>query len=129
MTEDRAHESDTGAGRPQHGRLLLTAEHRAAPTPDPIGVKLAGEHDAHLELDVEGAEPPPHGSAEAPPLERRVVDALRSAEAPLTRVQLRIRVHVRNERLGQVLTRLADAGAIRQLGHRWAVPDSRSPSP
>jgi len=38
-------------------------------------------------------------------------------------------VRVRNERLGKLLTRLGAAGTIRRLGDRWAVPDSRSPSP
>jgi hypothetical protein len=115
--------------RRHHGRLLLTAEHRAAPASDPIGVMLVGEQDAHLELDPEGEELPSSDADDALPLEQIVVDVLTAAEAPLTRTELRARVKVRNERLGQVLTRLAAACTIRRLGDRWAVPDSRSRSP
>ena len=92
-------------------------------------VHAVHERDAHLELDAEGEELPSNDEADALPLERIVVDVLSAAEAPQTRTELRARVKVRNERLGQVLTRLAAAGAIRRLGDRWAVPDSRSPSP
>lgn len=116
--------------RQRAGRLLLTAEHRGAAAPDPIAVMLAGEHeDAHLELEPDGeADLPTDDAPDALPLEQLVVDALTSAEAPLTRPQLRARVRVRNERLGPILARLAATGSIRRLGDRWAIPDSRSPS-
>ena len=116
--------------RRHRGRLLLTAEHRGAPAPEPIALVLAGEEDPHLQIDVD-ANPDPgrdETADSAPPLDQIVVEVLAQAEAPLTRPELRARVRVRNERLGEVLARLAARGAIRRLGDRWGVPDSHSRS-
>jgi hypothetical protein len=113
--------------RRHRGRLLMTVEHRGAPTPEPVALTLAGEQDPHLDIDVD-AEPDSRrdNPPEPPPLDQILVDVLAHAEAPLTRPQLRARLRVRNERLGEVLARLAAAGVIRRLGDRWGVPDSHS---
>jgi hypothetical protein len=111
--------------------LLLTAEHRAAPAPEPISLALVGDDDTHLEIKVDADTPAAAGQGDIddiPTLDQTVLGVLAAAEAPLTRSQLRARVRVRNERLGEVLTRLASAGDVRRLGDRWDVPDSRSRS-
>ena len=113
--------------RRHRGRLLLSAEHRGAPAPDPMTLALTDEEQPHLEIDTE-PEPSTGDGLQALPPDQVVLAALAEAEAPLTRPELRARVRMRNERLGQILTRLVAAGAVRRLGDRWAVPDSRSAS-
>ncbi len=113
--------------RRHRGRLLLTAEHRGAPAPEPIDLELVGDEQAHLQIDLEPDSPNAQGS-ETPAPDQVVLAALTQAEAPLTRTQLRARVRMRNERLGEALARLAAAGAVRRLGDRWAIPDSHSAS-
>ncbi len=114
--------------RRHRAELRLTVEHRGAPAPEPIGLALAGDDDVHLEivghndeLDVESARRDP------PPLDEAVLAALTQADTPLGRGELRALLRVRNERLGVVLARLAASGAVRRVGDRWAVPDSRLP--
>ena len=113
--------------RRHRGRLLLSAEHRGAPAPEPIALELEGDEQAHLEIDSEPDPPIDQGPQAAAP-DQVVLAALAQAEAPLTRSQLRARVRIRNERLGEALARLAAAGAVRRLGDRWVVPDSHSVS-
>ena len=116
--------------RRHRGQLLLSVEHRAAPAPPPIGLALQGAEDPHLNVltasdTLEG--PVDDNSTTADSLDEGVLAAL--ADAPLGRADLRARLRVRNERLGEVLTRLVDTRAIRRVGDLWTVPDSRSPSP
>ncbi len=114
--------------RRHRGRLLLTAEHRGAPAPEPMALALAGDEQTHLEIDTEPPETSSDDGLEAPMPDQVVLAALAEADAPLTRPQLRARVRMRNERLGLILARLVAAGAVRRLGDRWVVPDSHSPS-
>ena len=112
--------------RRHKGQLLLTIEHRGAPAPDPLGLTLRADADVHLEL-IHAAEAPP--AADDDPtqddaFDRAVLAAL--APAPLARADLRAKLHVRNERLGETLTRLAHAGKIRRAGDQWARIDSDS---
>jgi hypothetical protein len=115
--------------RRHRGRLLLSVEHRGAAAPEPIGLLLAGDDDVHLEIDqpaevVDGAA----GAApdDEPTLDSRVLAALTEAAAPVARAELRAQVRVRNERLGEALSRLLAMGAVLRLGDRWGVPDSHS---
>ena len=55
-------------------------------------------------------------------LDRRLLAAITRTGHSLSRSELRAELHVRNERLGQALTRLAATGAIIRSGDRWAVP-------
>lgn len=110
----------------RHGDVLvLTIEHRAAAAPEPLRLQLVdgdggfGPHLALLDEDAELARP----ADEAPSdLDRRLLERLARAEAPLSRTQLRAELRVRNERLGDALARLAAAGAVVRAGDRWAVP-------
>lgn len=117
--------------RRHRGQLLLSVEHRGAPAPDPVALALAGEDDPHLEVVVtsESDAAPPTGAEEptAPALERAILAAL--AIAPMVRGDLRAQLRVRNERLGETLSRLAENGAVHRLGDRWAIPDSHSRTP
>jgi AAA domain len=115
--------------RRQREKLLLTVEHRAAPAPDTVALTLAGDDDdVHLELVTDDAD---HRAAnvERDPnaLDRAILDALTAAPQPLPRADLRARLRVRNERLGEALSRLCASGVVHRIGDRWAVPDSHHP--
>ena len=103
--------------------LLLAIEHRAAAAPQPIALALIGDEDSvHLEI-VDAAEDP----ATATDLAGAILHAL--GKAPLSRTALRAAVKVRNERLGQVLTKLAAAGRLVRTGDTWARVDEVVPVP
>ena len=110
--------------------LALTIEHRAAATPAPLMLSLlAGEEHAapHLAL----AETPPTLPAEqrAGEFDATVLKALHGATEPVSRAYLRAMLRVRNESLGDALTRLAAAGQIVRHGDRWALPSEPVPVP
>jgi hypothetical protein len=108
--------------RRQKDTLLLTIEHRAAAAPDPLRLQLvvADHGDPHLAIV-----PATTGAGDADPpgeLDRRVLDLLTRAGRPLGRSQLRAELRIRNERLGDALSRLAIAGTIRRVDDRWTIP-------
>ena len=111
----------------QRQRLVLSVEHRAAAAPDPATLILTGsDDDMHLAI-VAGES---HGNHDHPPatinIDTAVLDALAHVDhRGLPRGSLRAALRVRNERLGEALTRLAAAGHIARHGDSWvrlAVP-------
>jgi hypothetical protein len=106
--------------RRQQGALTLTLEHRAAAAPEPLALRLVSTRDgnAHLAL-VAPHEEPARNAAE---LDHRIVATLAEAGEPLGRTALRDKMRVRNERLGEALTRLAATGAVLRAGDHWSVP-------
>lgn len=107
--------------RRQKDTLLLTIEHRAAAAPEPLRLQLlAGDHaNAHL------AVVPAAGAGDADPpgeLDHMILDLLARVATPLGRSAMRAELRVRNERLGDALSRLAASGVILRSGDRWAVP-------
>jgi len=101
--------------------LLLTIEHRAAAAPDPLRLQLVAGDDIDPHLAIVSTVAP----ADADPpseIDRRVLDLLTRAGRPLSRSQLRAELRVRNERLGDALSRLVAADAVVRAGDRWAVP-------
>jgi hypothetical protein len=115
--------------RRRHQHLGLSVEHRAARAPDPVHLALVGaEHDMHLAL-VEADE-----AAEdaAPPtdLDAAILHALdQTATGALPRPALRAALQVRNQRLGDALTRLAATGAITRHGDAWIRRPVPGPTP
>jgi hypothetical protein len=108
--------------RRQH-TLLLNVEHRAAAAPDPLTLALLGtEQDMHLGM-VKADSPAVPPAPTSPPtdsLEDTILQALESAgNNGLARAALRTAVHVRNQRLGEALTRMAATGQITRRGDRW----------
>ena len=112
--------------RRQH-TLVLSVEHRAAAAPDPLTLALLGtEPDMHLGLvSAEGPAAPPITAD----LDARILDALEHAGRDgLARASLRAAVRVRNERVGEALTRLAAAGEVTRRGDSWVrVPLRHTP--
>jgi len=88
-------------------RLVLTFEHRAAPAPEPVELRLVGSDNPHLE--VVG---PAETSDGDDPLEQRLLRTLAREARPMTRRDLRARMAVRNTRLGEALNRLQTRGRL-----------------
>jgi hypothetical protein len=103
--------------RRQRDHLVLSIEHRAASTPDPISIALVtnDDEDAHLEI-VEAHD------HDAPPadLPDRILDALSALGGTATRDALRTSLRVRNDRLGPALRELAAARTIVRTADGWA---------
>ena len=97
-------------------RLQLTVEHRAAPAPDPLLLRLSGDAHQPLSLLVDGAAAPP------PPLTEAVRTALRTADQPLSRTALRQRLRVNNARLGVALQTLQQRHLAVRGPNGWHLP-------
>ena len=95
-------------------QLLLTIEHRAAPSPEPIELRLVEGETPHLEIaDRAGS-----GTNE---LGQAVRELLR-LEGAMTRANLREKLRIRNERLGCVLSSLEEQGLIERTAGGWRLP-------
>lgn len=93
--------------------LELHAEHRSHPSPEPFGIELVSNPTRLAIRD----------RAEVTDnLEQAVIAALSCGS--LSRTRLREQVRVRNERLGEVLTRLEIAGRVCRTPAGWSVPRS-----
>jgi hypothetical protein len=108
---------------PRDGQFLLTLEHRAATARPPLRLELVRER--------EGSRLRPIFDPLAPPdvpvlLEDRVLEAVRQAQAPLSRVALRARLGVNNSKLGDALLALERDGLLLRSESGWR---SSRPSP
>lgn len=102
--------------------IVVTIEHRSAPTPTPFSLRLVCEHGPpHLEIVELGPTAP-----DALPVEDSVLRALQEA-GTLTRSALRQRLSVRNERLGRALERLLEDGVIERTSDGWTLTDRSVP--
>lgn len=103
----------------QRDALVLTPDHRAAPAPDPMALRLLAHDNAdgtHLEVVDE----PTARSETRHDLDAAILAAL--VHGPLTRAQLRATLRVRNQRLGLALDRLAMHERVIRRDGCWAVP-------
>ncbi len=112
--------------------LRLTIEHRAAPSPKPLGLALVSDPTPHLEI-VETA------SVASIDLSQQVLEVLRCEARPVTRADIRQRLRVKNQRLGRALQDLEASGLVERTSDGWrlaaqasaiaapANPRSRSP--
>jgi hypothetical protein len=101
------------------GHIVLSMEHRARAAPEPVFLRLVEKDEgAHLEV-VPGCHPgePVEASAN---ISEAVCAALRDG-GQLTRQQLRSRLAVKNERLGDALEALKRAGQIERTQQGWQV--------
>ncbi len=118
------------AGR---GTTVLSAEHRAAPALDPVEVRLVATKNAsgtpHLEIvgHNTGVTHPDPAAAATPGLPERLQSLLRSTPRPLTRVELRSRLRVNNQRLGKVLEDLHNCGVLTRSTRGWQIDKSVLP--
>lgn len=107
--------------RRQRQRLILSVEHRAAAAPQPVHLALAGSDcDMHLAIVDDTPHDEQHSPRATLDLDTALLDVLdRAANHALPRASLRAALRVRNQRLGQALRRLADAGQIARRGDVW----------
>jgi hypothetical protein len=111
--------------RRSHGELILSAEHRAAPSPEPIAIRLVTDDPAHPYMVAD--EPSPAAREEATlSLESRLLETL-SAETGITRADLRERLRVKNERLGLALGQLELQGKIARDTDGWRLNGHTAP--
>ena len=108
--------------RADHG-LLLTIEHRAAPSPDaPLRLLLHADGDA---LALETDDEQHHAAPEADPAETvddRVTGILAEAPTPISLASLRSLCHVRTATLCQTLLRLAEQRRVIKTSAGYALP-------
>lgn len=109
--------------RTERDRLVLHAEHRSAPAPDPIELRLVSRPDGsqtHLEI-VATQNPHPRAPQPPLPLDERLVRLLQSASTPLPRMELRQTLRVNNQRLGQALVDLERRDIVTRCQHGWRL--------
>ena len=123
---------DTALSLHRHRRqLILSVEHRAAAAPEPSTLALVGtDDDMHLAI-VESESHGDHNKLTTnADLDAAVLDALGHADNQgLSRASLRAALRVRNQRLGETLTRLLDSGQIARHGNTWLRRSIPGPAP
>lgn len=105
------------------GELLLSVEHRSAPAPDAIGLRLASEPSPHLQLvdrNLEDRAAAAHGD-ERDPLLAEVIAVLVQAGAPLSQDDIRRQVRARNGRVIDALRALGRDGLVEREGRHWKL--------
>lgn len=108
-------------------RVSLTIEHRSAPAPPPLSFRLVtSAGSAHLEAtDDAGALP----ESRPVSLADNILEALRATPDPLTRGELRSRLRMNNQRLGDALVHLEKSGAIERAANGWLPAGAFAPHP
>lgn len=100
-------------------RLTLSIEHRSAPSPEPIQLKLKQEPAPHLAV-AEG-EPACSATAEANPLRAAIIRELQTSPRPATTVELRERLHRRKSDVVDTLEQLAVDGTVTRTAKGWLL--------
>lgn len=117
--------------RAHRDHLLLTAEHRSAPAPPPVEVRLASATDAAgPRLEVVGNATIEDEPVVAPslPLTARLAELLGAATRPLSRFEIRRALRVNNQRLGDALSELEQRGDIVRYHQGWSIRPAARPS-
>jgi hypothetical protein len=87
----------------------LTVEHRSAPPIAPFRFHLVGGDDrTHIALLDDNAKQ----AVREDSLKERIIEALKADEQPILRGSLRHRLRINNQRLGEALAELIDAGTL-----------------
>ena len=105
-------------------RIVLSVEHRAAKSMDPVELELASrpdQCDTHLEI-VAGTAPDPAVS-----LADRVLLLLQNANRPLTRTAIREHLKVNNQRLGHTLDDLNEQVLVLKTPKGWIPLPTQRP--
>jgi len=101
--------------------LRLTVQHRAAPAPEPMVLRLVGGNGKPCRLQLDGHDDEP------PPLAEAVRAQLRQAGQPCSRAALRQQLRVNNARLGEALRTLEQRGLVVRGPGGWSLPDIPNP--
>jgi len=117
--------------RYQRDQLLLSAEHRHAPGLDGIELRLVASGEAgttHLEI-VDSGEQAAATRPEPRSTPDRVMELLASAPRPLTRVELRKRLRINNQKLGAVLEELGERSLVSRSQQGWLLVEGQDGIP
>jgi hypothetical protein len=111
--------------KPSSGAIVLSVEHRSAQAPEPVEIELIADPggSAHLEIIGPGLVES-EGVVPTPPLAHRIIDALRAGRTPLRRGELRDRLGVNTQRLGDALAELERAGRLERGAEGWSLRDT-----
>lgn len=102
--------------------LLLTVEHRAAPSPPPVSLKLltpevsGNDQEIPVRLEVQDSPSAPSST----PLDERIVAHLRDA-GPTSHRTLRGILRVRDTHLSEALRTLEASGRLGRTAHGWTL--------
>jgi hypothetical protein len=94
-------------------------EHRAAAAPDPVSLCLVDTQEDRVHLEVVGGYTEKQ-KRKKPPIRQAILEALRGGEA-VGREQLRARLSVKNERLGEALVLLEKERKIERNPRGWRL--------
>lgn len=97
-------------------QLRLTVQHRAAPAPDPMLLRLVEGNGQPCRLQLEDHDSEPLPLAEA------VRQQLQQAATPCSRTALRQHLRVNNARLGEALLTLEKQGLVVRQDGGWSLP-------
>jgi|TARA_B100001971_G_C18259898_1_gene585726 hypothetical protein len=101
--------------------IRLTFQHRAAPAPEPMLLRLAGGNGQPCSLQLQGLDTAPA------PLDEAVRELLRRADAPCPRASLRKQLRVNNARLGEALTALEKRRLVVRTPEGWHLTQHPDP--
>ena len=101
--------------------IQMTIEHRAARPPEPMMIELVTELDGAIHLAVRGG-----GLVEdrERSLDERIIETLAQAGAALSRTEMRARLRVNNQKLGDALTRLEQTTRVQRVERGWELKQS-----
>lgn len=101
-------------------RLVLHVEHRSAPSPEPIHLRLQEKPALHLvPLDVQPTSSP---ADDAQPLLAEIQRQLQSVARPMSTVELRDRLRRRKSDVVKALERLLTDGKVCRSKNGWHLP-------
>lgn len=108
-------------------KLVLSVEHRSAPAPPPVCLRLEASDQRAVHLEVT-AEVPEESDRGAQALTERILAVLARHRSPMNRAQLREALGVKNERLGHALALLTEEARILRDRSGWRLPGEPSPA-
>ncbi len=103
-------------------QIVLTIEHRSAPAPQPMTIALSAAADnssIHLRL----CEPDNSNGADVT-LDRQILQLLAGEQGELSKAEIRARLRVQNQRLGNCLNELERQETIRRTAGGWCLAES-----
>jgi len=119
--------TDSGLYLTRHGPdLVLFVEHRGAPAPAPMRIRLDPQPAPHLVVEPEACPLSAAGSS-ADNLRDAVLARLRSASRSLPTVKLRDQLKVRKAKLLEVLHELRANGVVQHTAQGWALAEGQLP--
>jgi len=97
--------------------LTLHVEHRSAPAPEPLRLRLASGESPHLE--IVGTDAPPVALED--PIQAAILDFLTTACRPVSTSELRDVIRARKQSVSNALAELERSGRVTRLDDGWAA--------